>query len=293
MEGLSALAGLTGYTIDSPEATPEDRSGNTADPRHGNVGEAAQPYSWESLQTPGARANSPGPAEDGLIEDDFFWSLTAGRVEEMDAGETAPWTHAGPWPADPIGDGSVGPDNAVRQLMMNAALRSIPVGPRSRAMYRPWANPMQDAWKEIWQVDPNSDDLPEVSEQLKGSWASGGRGSTDRRHSHARQNGYGFDGRHMHRRFAVGHIPGNFPWMRPASRPLVKGIPGPARPPIGPNSQFAGQDIGAAFAVDGAILQNPPNAYGGPPMPYVAPAMDPNSDAGDTGGYDYTDYYGM
>jgi hypothetical protein len=291
MEGLAQLAGLTGYTIEQPEATPEERSGNSADPRHANIGEQAQPYSWQSLAMPGARADTPGPTENDLIEDDFFWSLTASQVEDLPAGDTAPWTHAGPWPADPIGDGSVWPDNAIRQLETNAALRSLKVGPASRAMYRPWANPQQDAWREIWEVNPNSDDIPLATNQMKASLAPGGRGSTDRRQSFAHQNGYGFDSRHMHRRFAIGHIPGNFQWMLPASRPLVKGIPGPARPPIGENSQFAGQNLGAAFSQDGAILNNPPNAYPGPPTPYVAPAMATNE--GYTDDSDYTDYYGM
>lgn len=290
MDGLTALAGLTGFTVDSPEASPEDRSGNAADPRHANVGEAAQPYSWESLQTPGAKASSPGPSDNELIEDDFYWSLTASQVEDLPAGDTAEWTHAGPWPADPIGDGSVSPDNAIRQLTVNAALRSIKVGPANRAMYRPWANPQQDAWREIWEVNPNSDDIPVASDQMKASLAPGGRGSTDRRQSFAYQNSYGFDSRHMHRRFAIGHIPGNFQWMLPRSRPLVKSIPGPAKPPIGPSSQFAGQDIGAAFNTKGAILEQDAAAYPGPAFPYVAPPLDTSSveDA-----QDYTDFYGM
>lgn len=292
MDGLTALVGLSGFTVDTPEASPEERSGNPADPRHANVGEQATPYSWQSLQTPGAHANAPGPAENDFIEDDFLgYILPAGTIDEMVAGDTAPWTHSGPWPADPIGDGSVGPDNAVRQLTVNAALRSIKVGPASRAIMRPWANPVQDAWQEIWEVNPNSDDIPVATDQMKASLAPGGRGSTDRRQSFARQNSFGFDSRHMHRRFAVGHIPGNFPWMRPGSRPLVKSIPGPARPPIGNNSQFAGQNLGQAFGTDGAILTGAPNAYAGPPAPYVAPALADDAEGGEM--YDYQDYYGM
>jgi hypothetical protein len=292
MDGLTSLVGLTGYTIDNPEATPEDRSGNAADPRHANVGEQAQPYSWQSLAVPGAIPDPPGPSDSGLIEHDYDWysTLVASQIEDLPAGDTAPWTHAGPWPADPIGDGSVGPDNAVRQLEMNAALRSLKVGPANRAMWRPWANPTQDAWQEIWEVNPNSDDIPVATNQMKASLAPGGRGSTDRRQSFAKQNDYGFDSRHMRRRFAVGHIPGNFPWMKPAGRPLVKGIPGPAKPAIGPHSQFAGQNLGAAFGTNGAILENPPNAYAGPAVPYIAP-QSPTDQTQDP--YDYTDYYGM
>jgi hypothetical protein len=289
MEGLSSLQGLTGFVIEEPEATPEERSGNAADPRHAIVGEKAQPYSWQSLQMPGATAPLTVPPEVGFVDDGIYeyWTQTASNIEELPAGDTAPWTHAGPWPSDPIGDGSVQPDNAVRQLVQNAFLRSQKVGPVSRAMFRPWANPQQDAWKEIWQVDPNSDDIPVASNQMKASLAPGGRGSTDRRQSFAKQNSFGFDSRHMHRRYAAGSIPGNVLWMRPASRPLVKSIPGPAKLPIGSTSQFAGQDPSLAFGTRGAILANLPTAYVAPPTPDVA-----DTPSYGDGSQDYSDYYG-
>jgi hypothetical protein len=289
MDGLSSLQGLTGFVIEHPEAGPEDRSGNPADPRHAQVGEKAQPYSWESQQTPGASAPITGPPE-GFVEDGIldYWTLTASNVDQLPAGDTEPWTHAGPWPSDPIGDGSVSPDNIVRQLTQNAYLRSQKVGPANRAMLRPWANPQQDQWKEIWNVDPNSDDMPDVNSQMKSALAPGGRGSTDRRQSHARQNAFGFDSRHMHRRFAAGSIPGNYLWMKPASRPLVKSIAGPARPPVGPTSQFAGQDTGLAFGIQGAILQDLPTPYVAPPTPDVADSPVP---AGE-GSSDFSDWYG-
>jgi hypothetical protein len=292
MEGLTALVGLTGYTIDDDQATPEERSGNPADPRHGRVGEQAEPYSWESLQTPGAKA--PRIVDDGLVaenDDATYWILGAGHTEELPAGDTAPWTHAGPWPSDPIGDGSVSPDNAIRQLQQNTHLRSQKVGPANPGILKPTDNPLNDAWQEIWEVEPGSDDIPEVSAQMKSAMAPGGRGSTDRRQSHAKQNEFGFDSSHRHRRYAAGSIPGNYMYLRPAGRPLVKTIAGPAKPPIGANSQFAGQDVGLAFGTAGAILQTPPNAYGGPPVPYVAPEIDTSLDTGEPP--DYADLYGL
>jgi hypothetical protein len=289
--GLSQLEGLSGFVIENPEASPEDRSGNAADPRHEKVGEQAEPYSWQSLQVPGAALPTVDDIGEGFIDDGIteYWTQTASNVEELPSGDTAPWTHAGPWPSDPIGDGSVSPDNLVRNAMINAELRSQKVGPNPRAIFRPQANPQQDNWNEIWNVDPNSDDIPEVSNQMKAALAPGGRGSTDRRQSFARQNQYGFDSRHMHRRFAFNHIPGNNLWMRPASRPLVKTIPGPAKLPIGPTSQFAGQDPGLAFGTQGAILNDLPNAYNPPPTPNV----DQAPITGSVESYSYTDYYGM
>jgi hypothetical protein len=158
-------------------------------------------------------------------------------------------------------------------------------------MFKPTDNPLQDAWQEIWEVEPGSDDIPAVSDQMKSALAPAGRGSTDRRQSFAKQNEHGFDSSHRHRRYAAGSIPGNYMWLRPAGRPLVKTIAGPAKPPIGEYSQFAGQDVGLAFGTDGAILTNPPNAYPGPPSPYVAPALDTSVDTGEPP--DYVDLYGM
>jgi|SRR5215475_1882373 len=291
MEGLTGLVGLTGFTIEDDQATPEERSGNPADPRHARVGEQAEPYSWESLQTPGAKA--PRIVEDGLVTDDAtdyaYWVLGAGHVEELPAGDTAPWTHAGPWPSDPIGDGSVSPDNAIRQLEQNTYLRSQKVGPANPAMLKPSDNPQQDVWQEIWEVEPGGDDIPEVSNQMKAALAPAGRGSTDRRQSFAKQNSFGFDSSHRHRRYAAGSIPGNYMYLRPAGRPLVKTIAGPAKPPIGEYSQFAGQDVGQAFSTDGAILTNPANAYPGPPTPYVAPQMGTEAE----GAPDYVELFGL
>jgi hypothetical protein len=82
----------------------------------------------------------------------------------------------------------------------------------------------------------------------------------------------------MHRRYAAGHLPGNYMWMRPQGRPLFKTLAGPARPAIGNESPFAGDDLGFAFSYDtGAVLQSTPQEYVPPPSPNVntyAPVYD-------------------
>jgi hypothetical protein len=67
-------------------------------------------------------------------------------------------------------------------------------------------------------------------------------------------------------------------WMTPTGRPLMKTLPGPARPAIGENSPFTGQDLGASFSYNGAILQNVPTEYVAPPQPNLTtpPAADSN-----------------
>jgi hypothetical protein len=54
---------------------------------------------------------------------------------------------------------------------------------------------------------------------------------------------------------------------------MVKGLPGPARPPIGIDSPFAGDDLGQAFGINGALLQNVPSEYVPPPQPTLSASV--------------------
>jgi hypothetical protein len=272
--GLTGLSGLQTIQEDTPEASPEQIHGGPADEYHSYPGEQAAPYSYQSLAVPGSGSAWVPPEPDIITQGFDFFILPAGKLEDDPTSERAPWTHAAPWPKDPIGDGSIQPDNAIRQLEDNAKIHAIDVGGK-RNVQSFTMDPHQDNWKEIWEVNPNSTDLTTVPAQMKSGAAPGGRGHTDRTQSNAHQNQYGFDSRHMHRRYAAGSIPGNYMWMKPGGRPLVKSLAGPARPPIGEGSQFTGNDLGQAFSIDGAVLQSPPTQYVTPPVPYVAPGYSP------------------
>lgn len=271
VQGLTGLATLQTVTEDPAEASAEEIHGSPANPYHGSTGEQAQPDSSISLSVP-ASGSAFQDRDLGLVDDSPFpyALLTAGTLEQDPTSERAPWTHAAPWPKDPIGDGSVHPDNIVRQLRDNAAIHAIDVGGKRNVQIFTM-DPLQDDWREIWNVTPGHTDLTDVSEQMKSGAAPGGRGGTDRTQSHAKQNEFGFDSAHMHRRYAAGSIPGNYMWMNPGGRPMIKSLAGPARPPIGEGSQFTGNDLGQAFNTDGAILQSPPVQYVSQPLPYVAP----------------------
>jgi len=121
------------------------------------------------------------------------------------------------------------------------------------------------------QVNAANSDLQQIGRQAMS--AGFGWGTRDRTQSFARQNEFGFDSAHVHRRYAQSPIPGNYMWMRPGGRPMVKGLPGPARPPIGPDSPFAGDDLGQSFNINGAILQNVPSEYVPPAQPNLAAAV--------------------
>jgi hypothetical protein len=290
LSGLQGLAGLQDLTIDTPEADAEEIQGNAADPRHGTRGETSRPYSWESQQTPGGSHGPYGPPAEGFLDEQSseYYFLPAEPIGNNPTAETAPWTHAAPQPKNVIGDMSVSPDNVSRQRRMSAMIHRLRTGGQ-RNVYLHTMEAKQDQWNEIWEVDPGVTMLSEPDNRLKSGLAPGGRGGTDRTQSFAHQNSFGFDSFHMHRRYASGSIPGNFLWMRAGGRPMHKNLAGPSRPPIGPDSPFAGQDVGQAFSTEGAILDGPATEYVAPPEPYVAPAREnayPDSP-------DWADSYGV
>lgn len=293
MDGLTGLAGLQTLYIDTPEASPEERYGSPVHPKHAIRGETAQPYSWESQQTP-AGSHSIAPFDD-LLDDELdgygsYGILDAGCLEQDPTSERPPWTHAAPWPKDPIGDQSIRPDNVARQLIQNMAIHAMKVGGK-RNTHSPTLDPVQDQWAEIWDVEPGNTDLTTVPGQMKSGAAPGGRGHTDRTQSNAKQNAFGFDSSHRHRRFATGSVPGNYMWMRPGGRAMVKSLAGPARPAVGEGSPFQGQDLGLAFGIDGAVLQTNPTEYVAPPEPYVGPAQTGPTTENEAGSY--ADDYGL
>jgi hypothetical protein len=290
---LSSLQGLSGIeAIAKPEdvtfATPEERMGGTANPYHSQVGEQAKPYSWQSLQTPGASHGPYGPENQML--DDAFWFLEPAGYPEQDPdfdyntpsltrshGSVSNVTNSGPLPSqfDAISRqiaqmGNKGSDLNTSNSMINNSLGYA----------------KQDDWNEIWFVDDGNSDLPPVGRQF--SHQANGFGVNDAASNTSRKVNLNGDGdKHMHRRYAFSSIPGNYLWMRPQGRPLFKMTAGTARLPIGANSQFAGQDPGATFAYDtGAILQDTPTEYTPPPSPNVQQTVPTYDNPMGTSGFD-------
>lgn len=288
LQGLTGLSSLQVLQEDTPEATAEQLHGSPANPYHAQTGEWSTPGSELSQAVPAA-GNAWVPPDMGLIEDDAYFHplLPSGKLSDDPTSERAPWTHAAPWPKDPIGDGSVQPDNVIHHLNQNAQIHAVNTGGKRNVQIFSM-DPLQDDWRELWEVNPGHTDLSVVPEQIKSGAAPGGRGNTDPTQSHAKQNEFGYGSKHMHRRYAAGSIPGNYMYLNPAGRPLIKSLAGPARPPIGEGSQFTGNDLGQAFGIDGAVLQSPPVQYVGPPMPYVAPGYTPDQMEAPMGNFDGT-----
>lgn len=277
MERLTGLSGLGDYgrAIDlEDQASPEERSGDIADPRHAKVTHGG-PYPYESAQGMNG-SHGPYGADNQLLGDEWWFYQPAGDEWDDPTFDHTPVTRAAPFPKG-VASGPVpgeSPDHIAEQLRQSAIMHSVKTGAGLKVLYPvSGLGHQNDEWAELDNVTPGNTDLTTLPKQAMSSGFM--FGTTDRTQSMARQNSYGYDSAHHHRRYATGSIPGNTMWMKPGGRPLVKTMAGPARLPTGLDSPFHGQDTGAAFGIHGAVLQNIPTEYAPPSQPYLAPANTP------------------
>jgi len=269
---LTGLSGLAGYQVlidEDSQASPEERMGNVADERH------SKPLAEDTIAR-GSRMGEPrgpyGPDNQMLGDESWFWE-PGGDPYQDPAFDHTPSNRAGPFPkgilSGPIG--GPGPDDTAPKLAQLAALHGVDTNADIRSQTA-GTQALNDDWEFIDQLNPGNDELATLPKQ---SMSSGyGWGTRDRTQSMARQNEYGFDSTHQHRRWANGQIPGNYMWLQPGGRPMVKTMAGPSRPAIGVDSPFTGQDLGVTFDVNGAILQNVPSEYVPPPNPKLSATPD-------------------
>ena len=272
ISALNRLAGYNAITDPNPFATPEQRMGGPANQYHSHVGEQAVPYSYQSLAVPGASAGPRGE-ENQLLSDEFWFLEPAGSPEQNpDFDYNMPsltrshasvrnLTISGPLP---------GQYDAIDLQTAQMSNKSSDLNTRRLMQHTQMGSVAQDNWHEIWEVNPGHSDVPDTTKQI--AFQANGFGVNDAPSNvYHKANEFELGSKHQHRRYAVNTIPGNYLWMRPAGRPLFKSIPGTAKPPIGPNSQFTGQDLGFAFSYDtGATLMDTPMEYVPPPSPNVA-----------------------
>lgn len=276
MGGLTPLQGL--QVIDNPQpfATPEERSGGPADPRHGQPGEQAEPYPWNlvgGVQYPGHVG--PQGFENQILGFDYADDVDpAGMLSQDPTADMTPntaaggrITHAAPWPKGVPMD--MAPDTVAAQRQASADIHAADTGASRALAYSPTLDARQDNWRDFYDVEPGTSLQQPVPKQV--GFAVAGFGSRDRAQSLAGQNSYGFDSSHAHRRYADSPIPGNDMWMKPGGRPMMKTVAGyPNRFPNGSNSPFTGDDTGASFGQYGAVLDTLPGEYQAPPEPALA-----------------------
>jgi hypothetical protein len=271
LSGLSGLSGINAISQSDPFATPEQRMGGPVNPYHGTQwGEQAKPYSWESQQTP-AGSHGPYGLENQLLGDDMWFIEPAGMPEDNPqfSHNTPDLTRSHGSVNNRIPNTVQSQADSIRTQLAQLDNHGLSDGTSLKMVTNRQGDANYGTWNEIWEVNDGSSDLPQVGRQF--SHVAYGFGVNDAASNTARKaNQFGYGAKHMHRRWANSPLPGNFMWMRPRGRPLFKTIAGPARPPIGGNSPFAGQDLGDAFAYDtGAVLLATPEEYIPPPAPNI------------------------
>lgn len=260
--GPAPLQPLAGFVDPTPQATGEQRSGRSADPRHDQLGEQARPYSWEGV------AEGPhgpfGPENQMLGAAYVLLGIPAGYLGQDPTGDYQPVTQAAPWPkGTPMG---TDPDTVSAKLIESASIHGSDTNSSRRMLYYPDADPNRTNWRMVDRTDAGDSMQEPLPGQIAGR--SGGWGHSDRVQSHAGQNSYGFDSAHVTRRYADGNsIPGNYMWMQPQSRETATFAAHTARPAVGAQSPFTGQDTGAAFGTQGAVLTTLPAEYTSPADP--------------------------
>lgn len=272
---IGGIRGIGGYSnkpviYNNPEATPEQRLGGPYDPRHAQPGETASPYPYEAF--PGEQHGPYGLDNQMLGFDICSYTAPAGVMAQDPTGDAQPITRAAPWPKGVPQSNT--PDEVAARLSEVQAIRSGGNFGAARAhMIEPTLNAEQDNWIEYADVDAGQSLQVPVPDQLKS------QGGTDRVQSFARQNEYGFDSAHLHRRVAAGSIPGNYMWLEPGSRPQVIDPVGTANVPVGADSPFTGQNPRQNYSTEGAVLYDLPVAYQPGPEPATVPGYDASNGA--------------
>lgn len=258
--GVAGVDGLT-FTYGENEATPAERIGPPADPRHALHGPiVAGRYAWQ--QEPGVPHGPFGVDNQLLGFSPILYTEPAGELRQNLEADLQPLTRAAPWPAGVAL--SEDPDDVLPRLAQNSLIRGQSFGaPRAKWLEH---DGRQDDWAEYDATSAGDTLQVDIPQQVQPFAAFGNR---DRRQSNARQNSYGYDARHFHRRVAMGSIPGNYDWLKPGSRPMIHTRVGTAIVPSGPDSPFAGQVAGDAWTANGAELRDLPAPY----TPAATPAL--------------------
>jgi hypothetical protein len=280
---VAGIQGIGGYTKDQAFATAEQMQGDTVDPKHAQWGEETEPYPWEAYGGAQGPAKGPFGIENELLGDDsFIGGLTSGQIMQDPEGDYTPYygSHAAPFPRGLMrGEMSTtSPKGSAEMLEQSAEIHSADTNAGSSRLYAESLLAKQDDWEAFYNPEQGSDLTTNTDKDGQVGPSSFGFGVNDHMtNDFAKQNEFNFNKAHRHRRYATGHIPGNYMYLRPGGRPMIKTMPHGAILPVGDNSPFAGDNVMETFSIDGAILQSPATEYVPPPTPYVAPATQQTS----------------
>lgn len=277
MANVPGVNGITGFVVSNPQAPPFEVQGGPADPLHGKWGEMASPYPWEVIPMgpyPGLMNPIDGmvgeiPGKDG--------SLDAGQLGQDPTADQTPAYHAAPYPNE--GPQSLSPDQldidnraegSTRQLLQSLRIHASNTGASLRRLFAPTQLAKQDTWEGFFNPEMGEDIVPRIPGSI--AYQANGFGVNDHvSNPFAKINSYAFNTAHRHRRYAMGSIPGNEMWMKPGGRPMVRSFTNIHNFPT--SGAFAGDDPGATYGYQGAVLTSTPSEYVAPPQVSVGPAI--------------------
>jgi hypothetical protein len=276
MANVPGVNSITGFVNASPEAPPFEQQGGPSDPLHGNFGEQASPYPWMNVPMgpyPGSIDPLPG------IVDDFGGGesgLAAGLLAQDPTADQTPNYHAAPFPNEgPTArmpdqmDATGRNDGSTRQLLQSLRIHATNTGAGLRRLFDWTYGSKQDEWTGFFNDVQGEDFVPAIPGSVSSN--AGGFGANDHiSNAYHKANASGFNTAHRHRRYATGPIPGNTMWMKPGGRPMVRSFTNQHNFPT--SGAFAGDDPGATFGYQGAVLQDIPSEYVAPPQPSLASA---------------------
>jgi hypothetical protein len=272
---ITGVNPITGFVISQPEAPPFQQQGGPVDIRHGGPLVAPEVPPWLVIPM-GPYPNVHNPYDDALDESKSYAGMPAGYLSQDKTADLQPDTRAAPFPEEgpgsPTGeqvDVSERHAGSTRQLIQSAWIHAQGMGGGLKRLFMPQMLAKQDEWTGFYNKVQGDDIVPNAPGAI--GHQAGGIGVNDHTsNKYAKINAYELNTSHRHRRFATGPIPGNFMWMKPGGRPMVRSLTGMHNFPT--SGAFENDDPGATFSYQGAVLQNVPSEYVAPPQPSLQPA---------------------
>jgi hypothetical protein len=270
---VPGVSGVTGFIISNPQAPPEDISGGPANPYHGHPGEQASPYPWLNFPM-GPYPGLINP-DDGIVGELTDGSIPAGIVSQDPTADLTPAYHAAPFPNEspalPMADqfDSRGRrEGSIRQLYQSLRIHANNTGASLKRLFDLTLGSKQDSWIGFYNPVQGEDLVPAIPGSVSNN--AGGYGANDHTsNAWHKANQYNFNTSHRHRRYATGSVPGNYMYLIPGARPMVRSFTNQYN--FQTSGAFAGDDPGAAFSTYGAILEATPSEYNPPALPVIGP----------------------
>lgn len=269
LTGLQGLQAQTVYAV--PEANILSRSGDVADPRHGENQAGAPPYLTAPYPTQAGEQGSYGPSG---LEDPFSgsWALSEGTNDP----DQSPISHAAPFPSPGWGEvrhGDAEWEIQAQGMDAHAADFGTPV------MVQQTPNGQDFTGATFRQTYAESEGTAPVSGQAPGFMLSGAGGGRDRVVLGNGGNPH-FSVAHIQRRDQEDGVPFNRQWLDSLQRPFIVRQVGLKNTFDGPDSPFGPSGDESSMMMQGpdqAAVMTDATAYVAPPDPNVAPA--PSGDA--------------